>query len=198
MVEFSPAFLRSIPPQRLSTPYSDPYLASHGGTPSTQQRQRHGAAVVTMEQQPTYVVCKVSYLGGGTYSNRIREARVSKLGNILQEALNAIMGGPGDGGISRGYWDVECELKRFEESLTMLAQRTRDSVTLAQLRMEKREEKHTEEIGSKKLSEETGDGQGKVGGSKSGIGYKSEAPDSHHSRKSKILSLWVGEDTHHS
>ncbi|KAI9771372.1 MAG: hypothetical protein M1840_002342 [Geoglossum simile] len=188
MARFSQAFPKDFPPQHLP---SEPHLAGRGGATSTQQRQRHGAAVATAEQQPIYVVCKASYPPSGMHPNQIPEAQVSALGNILQEALNAIVGGPRKDGISRGYWDVERELKKFEKSLTILARRARDSVALARLRLEKWEEENAEGVSSRKLSGDPGDGQGEGGRSDSGASHKLEAQDSR-SRKSKILRLLAG------
>ncbi|KAI9776461.1 MAG: hypothetical protein M1839_009572 [Geoglossum umbratile] len=192
MAEFSQAFLRTFPPQRLTPSHSDPFLSDHSTAVPPHPRQRHAGTSATAGQQPTRVVCEASYPGSGKYSDQIRGAQVSKLGNILQCTLNVIVSGPKEDGISSGYWDVECELKRFEESLTTLARRTADSITLAQLRLGKQEGEHAEEVGGKGLLRKAEDGQRGECGSQNGIGHKLEAPDNKHSRKSKILSLWIG------
>src|SRR5947199_10494779 len=103
MADLSQSFFRDIPPQQSSSPHLEPFLTRSKSIPAHLR-------------QPNRVVCEVSYSGDGEYSARMREAQVSKAGDILQGALNAIVVGPRDDGISSRDGYVEYELKRCAEA----------------------------------------------------------------------------------
>jgi hypothetical protein len=195
MTDRSQSFFRILRAPQLPPPHSAPILTIGDELIPAYPSHHCGVTVARSEQQPIRIACEASYSGNSGCLASINGIQVSKAGDILQGALNAIVAGPGDGRVSSEDWDVECELKRFVESLEVLARKARDSATLARLRSEPLREETMKEGISGKMAKVARGGQNENSDGWNGNVYQPDERKGELSRKYRILSLWVGENT---
>ncbi|KAI9867118.1 MAG: hypothetical protein M1813_009396 [Trichoglossum hirsutum] len=193
MTDRSQSFFRILRAPQLPPPHSAPILTIGDELIPAYPSHHCGVTVARSEQQPIRIACEASYSGNSGCLASINGIQVSKAGDILQGALNAIVAGPGDGRVSSEDWDVECELKRFVESLEVLARKARDSATLARLRSEPLREETMKEGISGKMAKVARGGQNENSDGWNGNVYQPDERKGELSRKYRILSLWVGD-----